>query len=96
MNNNNFSIIWDWNGTLVDDAPVFINIMNFFLSQRNLPLITLEDYRRSFVFPVKNYYKNLGFDFSKESFLFPKSAQSFLSYSQSLFALEIFLSIHVT
>ena len=68
MNNNNFSIIWDWNGTLVDDAPVFIKIMNFFLTQRNLPLITLEDYRRSFVFPVKNYYKNLGFDFSKESF----------------------------
>ena len=68
MNNSNFSIIWDWNGTIVDDAPVFIKIMNFFLTQRNLPLITLEDYRCSFVFPVKNYYKNLGFDFSKESF----------------------------
>ena len=68
MKSSRFSIIWDWNGTIVDDAPVFIKIMNSFLVKRNLPLITLEDYRHSFVFPVKKYYKNLGFDFSKESF----------------------------
>jgi len=68
MKKNNFSIIWDWNGTIVDDAPVFIKIMNSFLIKRGLPLISLKDYRHSFVFPVKNYYKNLGFDFSKESF----------------------------
>jgi len=68
MKKNNFSIIWDWNGTIVNDAPFFIKIMNSFLIKRQLPLISLDDYRRSFVFPVKNYYKNLGFNFSKESF----------------------------
>ena len=33
------SLIWDWNGTIVDDAPVFIRIMNEFLEERGLPLI---------------------------------------------------------
>ena len=68
MKNNSFSIIWDWNGTIVNDAFVFIKIMNSFLKERSLPLISLKDYRRFFVFPVKNYYINLGFDFTKESF----------------------------
>ena len=65
---NNLSIIWDWNGTVVNDASVFIKIMNDFLSERNLPPITLKQYRSAFVFPVKNYYTKLGFDFSEESF----------------------------
>ena len=68
MKKNSFSIIWDWNGTIVDDAFVFIKIMNSFLNERDLPLISLKDYQRFFVFPVKNYYINLGFDFTKESF----------------------------
>jgi len=68
MKKNSFSIIWDWNGTIVDDAFVFIKIMNSFLKERNLPLISLKDYQRFFVFPVKNYYISLGFDFTKESF----------------------------
>ena len=42
--------------------------MNNFLSERNLPPITLEQYRSAFVFPVKDYYTKLGFDFSEESF----------------------------
>ena len=65
---SNLSIIWDWNGTIVNDASVFIKIMNDFLSERSLPPITLEQYRSAFVFPVKNYYTKLGFDFSEESF----------------------------
>ena len=65
---SNLSIIWDCNGTIVYDASVFIKIMNDFLSERSLPPITLEQYRSAFVFPVKNYYTKLGFDFSEESF----------------------------
>ena len=65
---NKLSIVWDWNGTIVNDASVFIKIMNDFLSERNLPPITLKQYRSAFVFPVKNYYTKLGFDFSEESF----------------------------
>jgi len=61
-------IIWDWNGTLIDDAWLFVEIMNGELKERALPLINVEDYRKHFTFPVKKYYENLGFDFKKENF----------------------------
>ena len=61
-------IVWDWNGTLVNDAWLFVELMNEELKQRNLPLIDIEKYREHFIFPVKQYYKNLGFDFKKENF----------------------------
>ena len=61
-------IIWDWNGTLVNDAWLFVELMNEELIQRNLPQINVEKYREQFTFPVKKYYKNLGFDFEKEDF----------------------------
>ena len=61
-------IIWDWNGTLVNDAWLFVELMNEELSIRSLPLISIADYREKFTFPVKTYYENLGFDFSNEDF----------------------------
>lgn len=61
-------IIWDWNGTLINDAWLFVEIMNGELLDRNLPLITISDYRKFFMFPVKKYYEKLGFNFEKESF----------------------------
>jgi len=66
--NKKRAVIWDWNGTIVDDAFLFVDIMNFFLLERGLPQITTKDYRLFFEFPVKNYYLNLGFNFKKESF----------------------------
>ena len=61
-------IIWDWNGTLLNDTWLCVKVMNEMLSKRNLPLITLDIYRNIFNFPVKNYYRELGYDFEKESF----------------------------
>lgn len=61
-------IIWDWNGTLLNDAWLCVEVMNDMLKSRNLPLITLEKYRSIFCFPVMDYYLKLGFDFDHESF----------------------------
>ena len=61
-------IMWDWNGTLVDDAWLCVEIMNKSLEKRNLQTITVEDYRQVFKFPVKDYYVELGFDFQSEPF----------------------------
>ena len=61
-------IIWDWNGTLINDAWLFVELMNQELETRNLPLISVSDYRAKFTFPVKKYYENLGFNFEKEDF----------------------------
>ena len=68
MKNKIKHIIWDWNGTLVNDAWLFVELMNEELTERNLPLINIQKYRQHFTFPVKNYYENLGFDFKKENF----------------------------
>jgi phosphoglycolate phosphatase len=61
-------IIWDWNGTLLDDAWLCVDVMNGMLRERSLPEITLDIYREVFDFPVRDYYGKLGFDFSIESF----------------------------
>jgi phosphoglycolate phosphatase len=61
-------IIWDWNGTLLNDNWLCVEVMNSMLASRNLPLLTLDRYRDIFDFPVRDYYLKLGFDFNKESF----------------------------
>ena len=61
-------IFWDWNGTLIDDAFIFVEIMNVFLKQRDLDIINIKKYRECFEFPIANYYKKLGFNFKKETF----------------------------
>jgi len=61
-------IIWDWNGTLLNDAWLCVDVMNGMLAGYSLPLATLEYYRAIFDFPVKDYYEKLGFDFSKDPF----------------------------
>ena len=62
------NIIWDWNGTIVNDAWVFVKIMNNILKQKQLLQISLEDYKHNFCFPIQDYWHNLGFRFTKKSF----------------------------
>jgi len=61
-------IIWDWNGTLINDVWLVVRIMNKMLEKRNLPKIDSKKYREIFDFPVTKYYLKLGYDFSRESF----------------------------
>ena len=61
-------IIWDWNGTLLDDVDIVIDAMNNLLKRRKLPLLDIEKYKDIFTFPVKDYYTRLGFDFNEEPF----------------------------
>ncbi len=60
------AVVWDWNGTLVDDAWLCIYALNTLLEKRRRPLETLDLYRRRFRFPVRSYYEELGFDFQVE------------------------------
>lgn len=61
-------IIWDWNGTLLNDVDIVIEAMNTLLKKRGLPLLDADRYKEIFTFPVKDYYYKLGFDFYKEPF----------------------------
>ena len=61
-------IIWDWNGTLLDDLDICLAVINGMLKNRGLNSITRSGYLDIFGFPVKDYYLELGFDFSQEPF----------------------------
>ncbi len=61
-------IIWDWNGTLLNDVKLCASIMNKLLERESLPGITVAKYRDIFTFPVIEYYKHAGHTFEKNSF----------------------------
>ena len=61
-------IIWDWNGTLLDDLNLCLEIINNLLSKKHLPAVSRDNYLAIFGFPVQDYYRNIGFDFEKETF----------------------------
>jgi phosphoglycolate phosphatase len=66
--NNYKHIIWDWNGTLLNDVNNCRRIINRILIENSLPDLSLEKYREIFTFPVQDYYKAAGLDFRKTSF----------------------------
>lgn len=65
---NKAHIIWDFNGTLLNDIDHTVSVVNTLLREHSLKTITSDDYRKIFSFPVIDYYIKLGFDFNKESF----------------------------
>ena len=54
-------VIWDWNGTLLDDTQAGVNAVNGMLRARGLPLLDLAQYRDLFGFPVRHFYEAIGF-----------------------------------
>lgn len=71
ISKNNHTIIWDWNGTLLDDLDLSIRAINHLLERRELPKLTVDRYLEVFAFPVKDYYVELGFNLEKEPFDIP-------------------------
>ncbi len=62
-------VIWDWNGTLLNDVAWCMTRINVMLKSRGLSTLdSIEMYHRVFGFPVKDYYERVGFDFEKEPF----------------------------
>lgn len=61
-------VLWDWNGTLLDDLEIVVDVMNRMLRRRNLPALTHERYRAIFDFPVRDYYEAAGLDLVAEPF----------------------------
>ena len=61
-------IIWDYNGTILDDTQIVLDILNIMLKESDLPVCTIEEYREIFDFPIIEYYKEVGFDFDKYPF----------------------------
>ncbi|MCC6933149.1 MAG: HAD family hydrolase [Deltaproteobacteria bacterium] len=63
------SIVWDWNGTIIDDLEYCVSVLNYFLSARAMKTIDVEFYRNNFTFPVIDFYKSMGFDLQNEDMI---------------------------
>lgn len=74
------AVIWDFNGTILDDFELCLQVINRLLAQRQLPLLTEDSYRSFFDFPVEDYYARIGFDFSAEPF--PDLAREYMALYQ--------------
>jgi len=61
-------VIWDWNGTLLDDAWLCVEILNELMRDAHLPPLSIDEYRADFSFPVVKFYERRGFDFKTHSF----------------------------
>lgn len=61
-------ILWDWNGTLLDDSWLCVEVLNALLEERGKAHISLETYRTHFNFPVIHFYDFLGFETDKANF----------------------------
>ena len=59
-------IIWDWNGTLLDDTQAGVNAINAMLAARGRQQIDVPYYRSVFGFPVIDFYRTIGFPVDSE------------------------------
>jgi len=62
-------IIWDWNGTLLDDTVFCVGIMNGMLTRRKLKNISVNHYKNIFTFPVRTYYAKVGLQVDDDQFV---------------------------
>lgn len=58
------NILWDWNGTILNDTPVAFEATNILLERYGYPTITLEYYRDNIDTPIVNFYSKI-FDLNK-------------------------------
>ena len=52
-------VIWDWNGTLLNDFPAVFAATNYAFGSLGLPEVTEHQYRASFHRPVRSFYHRL-------------------------------------
>ncbi len=62
-------LLWDFNGTILDDVEISVTSLNTLLERRGMKLLeSKEAYSAIFGFPIIDYYKRAGFDFKDETF----------------------------
>lgn len=62
-------VLWDWNGTLLDDLVFSRNLLNQLLEENGYSQqFDTKGYRKIFGFPIEDYYRRAGFDYSSHPF----------------------------
>ena len=52
-------VVWDWNGTLLDDFHLVVDAVNTGIESLGVGPITVEDYRTHYTRPVRLFYERL-------------------------------------
>ena len=60
------TIIWDFNGTVLDDCAASVEAVNRMMARRSLGSITREWYEKNLIMPLEAFYESVGFDMQKE------------------------------
>lgn len=60
-------IIWDWNGTLLNDVSASLASINDMLKIREMPPIDIDVYRECIGVPIRKFYERV-FDMEKEDY----------------------------
>ena len=61
-------IFWDFNGTILNDVDLCLDILNSMLLEEGCKKVTKKKYLEMFTFPVVKYYIKAGLDFNKTPF----------------------------
>lgn len=67
-------VVWDWNGTLADDADVALSSVNDMLIKRDMPPIEKSFYLQNCTTPIINFYKKI---FDLDEILFENLLKEF-------------------
>lgn len=71
-------VVFDWNGTLIDDLDLAVFAVNRCAEQLGVAPITAEQYRAEFDFPIAGFYAAIGFDLDRVPF--PTIVQRYLEH----------------
>lgn len=52
-------VVWDWNGTLLEDLPLVVESVNAALGEHGLDPIAIADYTANYTRPVRRFYEVL-------------------------------------
>jgi phosphoglycolate phosphatase-like HAD superfamily hydrolase len=52
-------LVWDWNGTLLDDLELVVEATNASLAAVGGPRVTVDEHRRDFRRPISDYYASV-------------------------------------
>ena len=73
-------IFFDFNGTILNDVELCLDLLNEKLIKQNKQTLTLDEYKHVFKFPIRQYYLDAGLDFNIESY--ESMADSFIAKYQ--------------
>lgn len=61
-------VFFDFNGTIIDDLDLCLELLNDILKKHNKPLVDIDRYKEIFTFPIRDYYIAAGVDFNQDSY----------------------------